>query len=197
MGPGYEAREGGTAVEIGTVQLEKLMARTGLSREEAAALLAKCGGSVLDAVLELERQGRIPPVRGGSYSTRFGAYSGGESAVPPPPEAASRRPFRWKEVGRVLKNLARHCTTISLEVWRKGEVMVAIPLVILVLLFLVAPYVMFPLTIVGLVLRCRYRLSGAEVENTPVNDTLKRASDVVGEWVEQVRREMDRDRKKK
>ena len=64
-------------MEITLEQVEKLRARAELSYEEARALLEKCGGSVLDALIELERQGKAAAPEDG------GAWQSGQA---PPPD---------------------------------------------------------------------------------------------------------------
>jgi hypothetical protein len=50
-------------------QVEKLRERTNVSYDEAKAALAAANGDLLDAVIRLEKEGRLnPPANGGYYS---------------------------------------------------------------------------------------------------------------------------------
>ena len=59
-------------MEVTPELVARLRQEADVSREEAARLLAAHEGSLLDALLDLEHQGRARPGRGGAYSTRPG-----------------------------------------------------------------------------------------------------------------------------
>ena len=75
-------------MEITLEQVERLREKSGLSYEEARDLLERCHGDLLDALIELERQGRLRPGGGGTYSTRPGAHP----AASPTASSARGRP---------------------------------------------------------------------------------------------------------
>ena len=62
-------------MEITLEQVERLREKADVSYEQAKAALEEAGGSLLDALILLERQGRVNPGAGRSarYSTRPGA----------------------------------------------------------------------------------------------------------------------------
>ena len=83
-------------------QVEKVRACTGATFEQARAALEQCGGSVLDAVILLERTGGA-----GHYSTRpDGPEPGGESR---------RRPT-GRDVREAARKLMQNCTAVRLDV---------------------------------------------------------------------------------
>lgn len=150
-------------MDITLEQVEKLRARSDLGYEEARALLEQCNGSVLDALIELERRGRARPPQGGE-----GAWS---SKGPSKEEA---RPGRkvvtvtgstwenfWKDlcclVGRGWE-LLRHCNAYRLQIDRRDRPLTYMPLWVLLVLLVVAFYVTAPLLALGLLLGCRYRI---------------------------------------
>lgn len=201
-------------MELTLEQVEKVSRYTGVTFEQAKAALERTGGSPLDAVILLEKEGKAAPTQGAMWSTRWGA---------PRPEAESQPEVRSKKlaipVGRrqragsghrvkvvtgkqvadAVKSLLRNCTTITIDVWRGDDLLVGIPLIISVLLFLVAPYVMIPLTIGGLMLRCRYHISGWNFGEEQINRTMDQVSSTVSGWTDQVLSEMQdlRDKHKK
>ena len=69
-------------------QVEALRARAEVSYEEARAALEDSGGDLLDALIALERAGKLRPdgARGAFFTTR----PGGEDAPPPPPAGPLR-----------------------------------------------------------------------------------------------------------
>ena len=67
-------------------QVEQLRAHAAVSYEEARRALEACDGDLLDALILLEREGRIPPGggRGAFFTTQPGA------APEPPPSGPTR-----------------------------------------------------------------------------------------------------------
>lgn len=191
-------------MELTLEQVEKVRQYAGVSFEEARNALEQTGGSALDAVILLERQGKAPRGDGGAWSTRYGApqeeqSSPGPSAaradLPAKPWAktrakSNRRRISGEEVGEAIKSLLRNCTRITIDVWRRDDLLVGIPLIICVLLFIIAPYVMIPLTILGLVLRCRYHISGWDFGAETINRTMDQVTDTVAGWTEQIKAEI-------
>ena len=98
-------------------------------------------------------------------------------------------------------DLLRHCTVNQFEVWRNGERMTALPVLILILLVLVAYWISLPLLVVGLFFGCKYRFSGPDLDKNRVGEVVNQVSAKVGDAVGQVRdefkREFDKSRGKK
>lgn len=169
-------------------QIEKVARFSGVTWDEARAALEQAGGSPLDAVILLEQRGRSAPVPGGSWSTRSG--------TPPEEPAASanfaaagvkkptHRQYTAKEVGDAVKNFLRNCTKITVDIWRGEDLLAGVPLVVCVLLFVVAFRLMLALAIVGLILRCRYHISGWEGNAADINRTMDQVTDTVAGWAD-------------
>lgn len=181
-------------MEITQERVEKVRKYANVSCEEAKAALEQTGGDPLDAVIFLERQGRVEAPAGGSWSTRFGApqaevpaVSGrGVPAVHPRPR---HRKYTSQEVGDAVKNFLRNCTKISVDIWRGDDLLVGVPLIVCVLLFIVAYQIMIPLTILGLILRCRYHISGWEGSTDGINRTMDQVTETVAGWTEKAKEE--------
>ena len=73
---------------------------------------------------------------------------------------------RLRELLAAALDLLRHCTVNQFEVWRNGERMTALPVLILILLVLVAYWISLPLLVVGLFFGCKYRFSGPDLDKT-------------------------------
>lgn len=189
-------------MELTLEQVEKVRRYAGVSFEEARAALLQTGGESLDAVLLLERQGKVRAVPGGSWSTRYGAPPAEEAPpaftdVPAVRPRVKHRRYTSQEVGNALKNFFRNCTKISVDIWRGDDLLVGAPLIVCVLLFIVAYQVMIPLTILGLVLRCRYHISGWEGNTADINRTMDRVTEAVAELTDRARAEWSRAHGKK
>lgn len=178
-------------------QINKVAAFSGVTRDEARVALEQTGGIPLDAVILLERHGRSAAVPGGVWSTRPGA----PEQTAPPVRAAdlpalrkkpARRSYTAQEVGDAVKGFLRNCTKITVDIWRGEDLLAGVPLVVCVLLFVVAFKLMLALAVVGLVLRCRYHISGWEGNAADVNRTMDRVSETVAGWTDQVKAEFSR-----
>ena len=111
---------------------------------------------------------------------------------------AGHRPFTAQEVKDAIRSLLRNCTHITIDVWRGDDLLVGIPLIICVLLFCIAYYIMVPLTIVGLILRCRYHIGGWEEAGAEtINRTMDQVTDTVADWTDQIRSEFLSENEKK
>ena len=170
-------------MEVTPELVARLRQEADVSREEAARLLAAHEGSLLDALLDLEHQGRARPGRGGAYSTRPG------QAVPPP--AATQAPplsdghksgryaHRLREGVRALLHILNPRTGNQVEIWWKGRLSTAVPIVILLVALVVVFHIVAPLLILGLLLGCRYRCAGPDLDRRAVNDALGAVADAI------------------
>ena len=77
-----------------------------------------------------------------------------------------------------------------MDIWRGDDLLVGIPLIVCVLLFIVAPYVMIPLAILGLIVRCRYHFSGWEWNTDTINRAMDQVTETVADWTEQFKQEL-------
>lgn len=161
----------------------RLRQEADLSREEAARLLDAHDGDLLDALLDLQRQGRAPRGKGGTYSTRPGQTPPPPSASPAAPTGSAEEPSgharRLREGVRAILRILDPRTGNQLEIWRKGQLLTAVPLLILVIAVAAVFRIVAPLLILGLLLGCRYRCAGPDLDRRAVNDVLGAISDAV------------------
>lgn len=173
-------------MEITLEQVERLREKADVSYEEAKAVLEETGGSLLDALILLERRGKIGPGGGksASYSTRPGAENEtGQAFYPGPaeePEDADQGSGPW----HFIQNLLRRGLENNLEVWRRGELLVSIPLLIVILLLVVAFWICLPLVLIGLLMGCQFRLAGPDLDRGQAGKAVNRAASAVGNTAE-------------
>ncbi len=183
-------------MEITLEQVERLREKAGLSYEEAKAVLEEAEGSLLDALILLERQGRIPP--GGGHSASYSTRPGGEAGPAPgreqPRSGGEESPLfgialttERGGAGGFFRDLLRRGLENSLEVRRKEETVTSIPLLISIVLLLLAFWICLPLLVVGLALGYRYRLAGPDFDRNQAGEAVNRAASAVGDRVEQMK----------
>ncbi|MEL7609106.1 MAG: ubiquitin [Bacillota bacterium] len=159
--------------------VEKLREKANVSYAEAKAALDACGDDLLEALLYLERQGKVkPPEHGGYYSSKSEKEEKqgdtAENVRQSEPKGESfielmGRFFRW-----VRDLFVKGCENLF-DVQRGDNRIITMPVIVLVLLLIFCFWIVIPLMIIGLFLGCRYRFRGRDVEKTAVNKVMKSA----------------------
>ncbi|NLP36851.1 MAG: DUF4342 domain-containing protein [Firmicutes bacterium] len=162
-------------------QVEKLREKANVTYDEAKKALDACGGDLLDAIIYLERQGKVKPPPGGGY---YNSQTQRETTEEP----TGRQEQKNRQNGETFASLVRKFlkwvgrlivkgNQNTFEVRHDGKVVIAIPVTILVVLLLLAFWVVVPLLIIGLFLNCRYVFKGPDIEKSGVNEVMGSAAD--------------------
>lgn len=181
-------------MEITLEQVERLREKADVSYGQAKAALEYSGGNLLDALIYLEEQGVIPRPEDAYYSTK------NETPPPPPQELPvlpvevqgkkqrkqKKGPGQSRERGRLLQWLRRILLDNELEIWRKGQPITAVPMLILLIFVIFLYWIAIPLLILGLFLGFRYQIAGPDLEN----DTINGMMDSAGSTAEDVGRQV-------
>ena len=147
-------------MEITLEQVERLREKMDVSYGEARAALEHSGGDLLGALIWLEEKQGKRTEKGGFYSTDSSARREAEERIVLPADPPRReRP----SLGAMLKKLWTVLVENEMEVWRKGEQVTAMPLLVLLLLLACFPQIMIPLLLIGWVLGFRYRFTGPDL----------------------------------
>ena len=139
-------------MEITLEQVERLREKADVSYGQAKAALEYSGGNLLDALIYLEEQGVIPRPEDAYYSTK------NETPTPPPQELpvlqvkpeSKQKKHKRRGVRHLLRWLRRILLDNELEIWRKGQPITAVPMLILLILVFCLPWIALPLLILGL-----------------------------------------------
>ena len=158
-------------------QVEKLREKANVTYDEAKQALDACDGDLLDAIIYLERQGKIKPPPGGGYYNSQSQETAQETTDSKQQQNGEtftsllRKFLKW--VGRLIVKGNQN----TFEVRHNGKVVIAVPVTILVVLLLLAFWAVVPLLIIGLFLNCRYVFRGPDIEKSGVNEVLGNAAD--------------------
>jgi hypothetical protein len=163
-------------------QVEKLREKANVSFEEAKAALDACDGDLLEALIYLEKQGKVmPPVGGGYYSSQSSA--GGEGAAGAG-GANEPRGKTGENFSNMLRRFGRFCgkvfnmgNTNYLEGMKNGEVVIACPVTAVVLLLIFFFWIVLPLFILSLFFGFRYRFTGYDLGKESVNKVMEGVSE--------------------
>lgn len=190
-------------MEITLEQVERLREKADVSYAQAKQALEYSGGNLLDALIYLEEQGAIPRPQGAYYSTR-------NETPPPPPVRDELATLGEKKDGKdkrekkkaggmgvkvisgktLFSTLRRWLIDNELEIWRKGQPVTSLPILILVVLVLFAFYITVPALIFGLFLGFRYQISGPDLEDETFNGMMGNVADTAADLGRQVMEEL-------
>jgi len=162
-------------------QVEKLREKANVSFEEAKAALDACGGDLLDALIYLEKQGKvIAPAGGGYYSSKDAGAEEKEKTE----EAGKSREDHNENLSDTFKRFGRFCANVinkgnnnHFDAERKGNVVISCPVTVMVLLVIFLFWIIVPLLIIGLFFGFRYHFRGRELGKDSVNRVMDSATD--------------------
>lgn len=180
--------------------VEKLRERANVSYTEAKAALDACGDDLLEALLYLERQGKVnPPEHGGCYSSRSERKKKqGDTDEPGrqgEPKGESFSELMRRFFGRVRDLFVKSCENLF-DVQRGDRQIITMPVLVLILLLIFCFWLVIPLLIIGLFLGCRYRFRGQDVEKTAVNKVMESAENAAETIKSDIREATDKNRER-
>ncbi len=164
-------------------KIEIIREKCGVSYEEARDALDANNGDVLDAIVALEREGKVKAPHSASYST----YSDSSGSVSPEMvlaqseyrENSKKNPFSevWEKFVKAVKQLFNSSLKMTFEVNRKGEHLFDVPFIVLIIgLFIWGATIW--LLLLGLFFGFRYHIKGASPITIDVNNIMDKAADV-------------------
>lgn len=152
--------------------VEKLREKTGISAEEAWNALEKNNWVLVDAMLWLEQEKKIPS----QTATASSAGEGGQF-LPVKPTVGDKKSD--DSLGSRLWRLLEESLNHFLVLRREGKVLLRLPVLILIVLLCAAFYVVVIGLLVGLFCGCQFALEGPRVKaDNEVNKAMKAAEDM-------------------
>ncbi len=177
-------------------QVEKLREYANVSYDEAKKALEKNEGDILQALIDLEQEGKTKsPQDGGKY-----VYSAADYEYSEKTEGAGKKKSKDKEEPSAFKdNMSRffkwlgeiiHKGNINLLVVQKnGENIIKLPVTVVVVFLLVGFWFILPLLVVGLFFNFRYSFEGPDLGSEKVN----RVMDNVSQAAENIKQDIKKD----
>lgn len=191
--------------------VEKLRERADVNYADAKDALERADWDLLDAMILLEREGKIrgetgicptaAPEGGGDKTGERQSGSGEKSAgedqggagakAAETPGATTFREFMGK-LFRGLKKLV-HLGNINLfVVERGGESSLRVPVTVLVILLILGFWVVVPLLILGLFFGYRYGFEGPHLGRDNINGAMHKATDVAEDIKSEFKKTQDK-----
>lgn len=164
-------------------QVQKLCHAAGVDEIAALSALERQDGDLLEALLDLEHSGLAPVPQGnGCYSTQRSSAdacespSSGFSAQSGSSATERSSGFSAHVTADALRDLARRSVENHLAIYRSGQKITSVPLLILLLLLVFFFLLTAAILAGGLILGFRYRFGGPDLNRDSLNRVLDRAA---------------------
>lgn len=173
--------------------VEKLREKANITIEEAKAVLEKNNWDMLDAMIELERQGKIED--GVKASTEDQGTASYETVSP----TVTGQAFEEEKTGtsgekknrgkvrRTLKKILRMSIDNSFVVKRNEEALIRVPVLIPILCVVASFWMTAIVLFIGLIFGLKYSFEGKELGKDTINETMERASDFAQNIVDEIK----------
>ncbi|MEL7622790.1 MAG: DUF4342 domain-containing protein [Clostridiales bacterium] len=181
-------------------QVEKLRERANVSYEDAKEALEVTEGDLLEAVIFLERQGKISGPGLHSYNTRTGSshesrpgygnnsrqeghwgHQGSFQPGEPRNEYQHQQGPDFKQQCRTLWrkfcDLVKRANTNQFEVIKDGRCLISMPVTLLIISAVFFFWVTLPILVIALFFGCRYRFRGPDLGKDTINNVMDQAAD--------------------
>lgn len=168
-------------------QVEILRQKANVSYDEAKEALDAVDGDLLEAIILLERKGKVePPSGGGFYNSNKGTGELTDRSMESDARGNNDRHAGSRGEGfrDLIKRFGRFCAMLlhkgninSFEILKHDQVKAAFPVTALVLLLAFLFWVTLPLLIVGLFFGFRYRFRGPDLGKDVVNGAMNDVAD--------------------
>ena len=173
--------------------VEKLMEKANVSYAEAKQALENNNWDMLDALIELERQGKV---HGRQSTARCTTEPEKENkgTRQESPGANKSDHSGWDEFWNGFCRLIRKGMQNHFVAQRRGETVISIPVLLLILLLCIGFWFILPLMIVGLFCECRYSFEGPDLGRKDVNDAMGKATEYADDLKASVKSGMNEDK---
>lgn len=162
-------------------KVEKLREKANVTYEEAKEALEASNWDLLDAMVYLEKAGKIKGNQGRTYSTQYedtnnNSYDQYSRSY----NYNTKKPTFGEECSNFFKWLGKaigKSTSNYFEIERHNEIIFSIPILLFVLLLLIFNALSVILLVIGLFCDCKYKFNGPDIEGSSINNAMNKASE--------------------
>ena len=177
-------------------QVEQLRQRTNISYDEAKAALEETNGDLLEAIINLEKQNRIKPPKGGGFYSSRNSHQDGKNGEYSETIKGETNSYDGTSFRELISGFFRWCGKIinkgnrnHFEVVKDGDKIITIPVTVLVVLLLFMFWITIPIMIIGLFFGYRYMFSGPELGKENINRAMDSVANAAGNIKKEVKGE--------
>ena len=157
-------------------KVERLREKANVSYEEAKAALEQTGGDLLDAIVLLERQGKVKEPAHSTFSTEYEEQKEYIKVRDKVEEQENSAPSMGRTIGRLFRGLIRFIKQTTFIVTKGEGTVFTMPTLIFALLLFFFWEVLAPVMVIALFFGVRYSFEGEE-EAEKANSILHKAGD--------------------
>lgn len=164
-------------------KVEKLREKTGVTYEDAKKALEETNWNLLDAIVQMEKAGKVKKPQMDVYTTRTEESDAFKKAS----DSYEQRSER-KTVGEMADRFIQFCARLIksgcenfFEVEKNGKQIISIPVLVLVLLFIIGFWTILALLVVGLFFDMHYSFRGPMKAGDDLNQACEKASQKCGD----------------
>ena len=163
-------------------KVEKLREKTGVSYEEAKKVLEENNYDMLDAVIALEREGKVMEPKDGQYtagaSQERECVKKFEIAQQQYQDDCKKSNIKegFRQIGNFFKTVFQKSLEINFCINKDNQKVASVPLLVLVLLLLGFFWITLPLIVIGLFFGITYNFTGVDKVVVDVNEVCDKAS---------------------
>jgi hypothetical protein len=144
--------------------IDKLRDKAGITREEAADALTRANWDMLEALVILEREGKIAPLTSSVATVEQTAGSGSANGIGPDPSVFGAKGYYYgpraksDSLWTKFKNLLVKSVTHSFVVRRRGRELLSLPVLVLLIVVISLFKLSAVALLIGLFCECRYSI---------------------------------------
>lgn len=157
-------------------KVERIVKTANVSYEDAKRVLDAANGDMLDAMIMLEKEGKVRAPEQSQYTA--GQQQSIYRDVPTVVQASAETEGKsfFKDLGNAIKRGFQYTVDNSVRVVKGGNEIIKLPLWMSIILLLAAWELLIVVMVVSLFFDCRYSIVGKD-DTREVNDIMNQASD--------------------
>ncbi|MBQ8054197.1 MAG: hypothetical protein IJ198_10400 [Lachnospiraceae bacterium] len=157
-------------------KVERLREKANVTYEEAKAALEQTGGDLLDAMVLLERQGKVKGPAQSTYSTDYEEQQEYVRVKDKVEEQEQSAPSFGRTIGRLCRGFVRFLKKTTFIVTSGEDTIFTMPTIVFAILLFFLWEVLAPVMVIALFFGIRYSFEGEE-EAKKANSILNKAGD--------------------
>ena len=161
--------------------VEKLREKTGITYEDAKRVLEINNWDILEAILDLEKQGKVKkPSVSIFYTNEYNESYEEESTEFNFEEVKKDNNYKsnntFEGFFEAICKAIDTCNNIFIEIRGKNNFFLKLPLTVVIVLLIFGFWILIPLVVIGLFLDIEFSVESKKINTDKVNDILRRIS---------------------
>lgn len=158
-------------------KVERLRERANVSYEEAKKALDECHGDLLEAMVYLEKQGKVKQPKQSSYTTQYEEPKKIDKAASDTTRKSTsfgdelNRFFDW------CRRMIKKGNETMFQVEREGKNIISVPVTVFLIVAVFFFWALFVIMVIGLFLGCHYSFKGISDVKVDINKAMDKAAD--------------------